>query len=430
MGFDSYICKEYKYIYTFMKKNLIIKNVGPIEDVNLEFRRFNFLIGPQSSGKSTIAKVLSTCCWTEKEVETTMNEKAIKTPEDFISLIEIFHNMDNYFSERSEIHYESDFVSIDLLGKKSFKISIKPESNYQRCKICYIPAERNFVTLNALEGFEFGPTNLRSFLFDWFKARTFYTADNKSEILNLGIRYYYDPMGTRYKDHVDKNDDTYDISLRCASSGIQSLVPLYVMVLYYTDQYFKTFNQVSSFEMNERSRLLWRRITDEYILKVLYPDYSTARRGKFLTSANKLLQERDPRMMKVYAAAHKIFDNLAIPVKSSFIIEEPEQNLFPDTQVDFIERLVELCNKKTKYKHDFTITTHSPYVLNMLNLLFKRFDAGDTSAANLNFDDVTVNAVDNGTITDLKIRNENTHLIDPRYLSAPLDRIYNKYEAL
>lgn len=214
---------------------------------------------------------------------------------------------------------------------------------------------------------------------------------------------------------MDSKGCTYDISLRCASSGIQSLVPLYVMLQYYTDQYFKTFDQVSSFELNEKSRLLWRRITDEHVLKVLFPGYTATRRNEFLTSANKLLQERDLKMMDVYNAARKIFNRLTIPVKSSFIIEEPEQNLFPDTQVDFIEQLVELCNRKPNYKHDFTITTHSPYVLNMLNLLFKRFDAGDTSVANLNFDDVTVYAVDNGTVTDLKIRNENTHLIDPRY---------------
>lgn len=42
-----------------------------------------------------------------------MNEKAVKTVEDFIFLIEILHNMDNYFSDKSEIHYKSDFVSID-----------------------------------------------------------------------------------------------------------------------------------------------------------------------------------------------------------------------------------------------------------------------------------------------------------------------------
>ena len=54
-------------------KNLIIQNVGPIKVAELELKRYNFLIGPQSSGKSTVAKILSTCEWIEKEVETTRN---------------------------------------------------------------------------------------------------------------------------------------------------------------------------------------------------------------------------------------------------------------------------------------------------------------------------------------------------------------------
>ncbi|HEX8677413.1 MAG TPA: AAA family ATPase, partial [Segetibacter sp.] len=41
-----------------MKEKLVIKNFGPIENVELELRRFNVLIGENSTGKSTVAKVL------------------------------------------------------------------------------------------------------------------------------------------------------------------------------------------------------------------------------------------------------------------------------------------------------------------------------------------------------------------------------------
>ena len=49
---------------------LHIKNVGPVIDVSFELKRFNFFIGRQSSGKSTIAKIVSFCTWMEKEVQT------------------------------------------------------------------------------------------------------------------------------------------------------------------------------------------------------------------------------------------------------------------------------------------------------------------------------------------------------------------------
>jgi predicted ATPase len=41
-----------------MKATLKIRDFGPIRDLNLAINKFNILIGPQASGKSTIAKVL------------------------------------------------------------------------------------------------------------------------------------------------------------------------------------------------------------------------------------------------------------------------------------------------------------------------------------------------------------------------------------
>lgn len=51
---------------------------------------------------------------------------------------------------------------------------------------------------------------------------------------------------------------------------------------------------------------------------------------------------------------------------SSFIIEEPEQNLFPKTQKELVYYLLNRIND-TKRNHTLTITTHSPYVLYALN---------------------------------------------------------------
>lgn len=45
---------------------LIIKNIGPIKDVDIKLNKVNVFIGQQSSGKSTIAKIISFCSWLEK----------------------------------------------------------------------------------------------------------------------------------------------------------------------------------------------------------------------------------------------------------------------------------------------------------------------------------------------------------------------------
>ena len=410
-----------------MKKKLIIKNIGPVRDVALEFRRFNFFIGPQSSGKSTIAKVFSTCNWVEKEVSTTLDEKAVKNADAFTALMVDFHKMDTYFHADSEIHYESDCVSIDLDGKAGLAVQIKENSEYHRQKICYIPAERNIATLPELQGFEFGTTNLRSFLFDWFNAREYYTAENKSEILNLGLRYYFDPNETKYKDRIEHdNGKTYRMPLGSASSGLQSVIPLYIMMQYYSGQYFEDFDQRSSFDLNVKTRKIRRRLLEEMVLKKMFPEYDDKNSDEWLDRAVAMMQAQNKEIISLYRDNVRALQRLTIPNRTCFIVEEPEQNLYPDTQTDLIENFVELCSKSRK--HELTVTTHSPYILNLLNLLFKRHDVKMESAVGLDFDETMVYAVADGGVCELKLRN--AHLVDPKYLSAPIDRIYAQYESI
>lgn len=53
-------------------------------------------------------------------------------------------------------------------------------------------------------------------------------------------------------------------------------------------------------------------------------------------------------------------------VPTSFFIEEPELNLYPITQYNLINNLIEVINKR---HHSIFITTHSPYILTSLNNL-------------------------------------------------------------
>lgn len=406
-------------------KRLFIRNVGPISEAELEMNRYNFFIGPQSSGKSTIAKIFSTCSWIEKETVTTFNEKAVASHDEFVSLLEDFHKMNTYFEANPEIHFQTDVIKIDL-EKDTFSVQLLDKDCFHRKKICYIPSERNAVTLPELQGFEFGPTNLRSFLFDWFNARENYDEIHKTDILDLGVKYYYDPNDKRYKDRIEhKNGKTYHMPLGSASSGLQSVIPLIVMFQYYTGQYFETYNERLSFQTDEKTRKIRRHLTDDIILKRSFPDYDSSNRQYFVELANKRLQENNQEMLQLYKVFYSELQRMTMPVITSFIVEEPEQNLFPDTQMELMDTLFALCDGKRK--HELTVTTHSPYILNQLNLLFRRFDEKDNAQVGVDYNDVSVYAVNEGHVSNIKL--QNVHLINPEYLSAPLDKIYNQYEA-
>ena len=387
-------------------RHLIIRNIGPIKDAEIELKRFNFIIGPQSSGKSTIAKILSTCSWVEKEVATTMDEHAVANVGAFRALMEEFHKMKDYFDENAEILYETEVIRIYLKGD-IFDVKLKNQEQYHREKICYIPSERNSVTLPELQGFEFGQTNLRSFLFDWFNAREFYGKDNKTDILNLGVRYYYDPNEQKYKDRIEHiNGKTYQIPLSSASSGLQSVVPLQIMLQYYSSQYFETFASKTSFDSDVKIRMIQARVIDKYVLSTLYPGFNPDDRKRLIAEVNDRIHRVDPEARRLLNLYQKESDRLTVPIRTSYIVEEPEQNLYPFTQIDLLEAIVKLCS--VDKQHKCTITTHSPFILNYLNVLIERYNRGLNDRVNINPDELGVFSTNDGRLTDIMQVNAKT----------------------
>ena len=387
-------------------RHLIVRNIGPVKEAEIELKRFNFIIGPQSSGKSTVAKILSTCCWLEKEVTTTMNENAIKDADSFVSLMEDFHKMTDYFDEGSEIIFETDVINISLRGKE-FEVKLKEQELYKREKICYIPSERNSVTLPELQGFEFGQTNLRSFLFDWYNAREFYGEENKTDILNLGVRYYYDPSEQKYKDRIEHvNGETYKIPLGSASSGLQSVVPLQIMMQYYTNQYFNTFAEKTSFDSDAKTRMIQNKVVDKYVLSVMYPGFNPAERTKLIMEQNERIHEGNPEARELLMKYREELERLTVPVRTSFIVEEPEQNLYPFTQISLLEAIVELCSDERS--HGCTITTHSPFILNYLNVLIERYYKNIPNQVKLNPEELCSYSISEGRLSDLMQVNAKT----------------------
>lgn len=346
-------------------RRLIIRNVGPIKRVDIQLNKVNVFIGPQSSGKSTIAKVLSTCSWIEKGVATTMDDGFVADAEAFISLMSDFHKMTKYFDEASEVLFETDVVRISLKGK-DFNLKLKDQEAYHREKICYVPSERNSVTLPELQGFEFGQTNLRSFLFDWYNAREFYNENNKTDILNLGVRYYFDPNELRLKDRIEhSNGKTYEIPLGSASSGLQSVVPLQIMVQYFAGQYFESFGEKISFDTEEKTKRIRHKLTDTMVLQRMFAEYNPAERSRFIQKANGRLRDGDEQAKQLIDEYRAAVERLTVPTRTSFIIEEPEQNLFPRTQMDLLFYLLSQLNHGRN--HRLVMTTHSPYILYALN---------------------------------------------------------------
>ena len=122
----------------------------------------------------------------------------------------------------------------------------------------------------------------------------------------------------------------------------------------------------------------------------------------------------------------------------SFIIEEPELNLYPTAQQGLLNWLVEKC---TKGENDLTVTTHSPYILSSCNLLLEAYKVAQQRpeladeidkivprACWLNPDEFAAYYVADGTVKP--ITDERTHLIGGNELDAVSGDISDSFRRL
>jgi len=422
-------------------RKLIIQDVGPIfKSVEIEFNRFCILIGPQSNGKSTIAKILSTCMWIEKEACTSLSEPQIPDGKAFVKLVEDFHRMHNYIhSDRSYIYYESPYVSITY-DKGEYGFSFKNNEAYQRNKISYIPSDRNVVTMKDIEKRDLEPTNFRSFLFDWLDTAPKFDATHMTPILNLGVKYYFDSQKDERRDMLmHENGVTYAIPLYDASSGMQSIVPMMVLVHYLVNDYFKNYDKDQSFEQSQkRSALL--SIISKRIIKQYYPEVTTEEAYRTILK-EKILNKKfdgDKTIETILNEIEDFYEKLYLPKTISFIIEEPEQNLFPQTQVDVFNDIIAQCNGENL--SSAFITTHSPYVLAAANIMLfagkiekkgvdkKTVEMITKTSTVLKEEDFTAYSISDGTCKSLI--DSNTGLIKENELDSASDYNANVFDQL
>lgn len=425
-------------------KRLYISHVGPITgEVKINLARFNVFIGPQSSGKSTIAKLISSLLWMEKEACTTMSTDIFPMGKDFVSYVEDYHRIHGYFQNNSIVKYESEYINI-VYEKGNFIMSFTNRStDYSRVKVSYIPSDRNVITLRDIEKRELKDTNFRSFLFDWLDARRYYDVEHKADLLNLDMKYYYDGNRMEYQDRITHhNGQSYEIALYDASSGLQSIVPLVVLVKYLKELYYENYDKEISFVTKEKKSDLVLRLIE----KILKPhvQYETGENPlDIYRRVEKEIREGNNRYAEQLNQMYMTFYRFNHPQSISYIIEEPEQNLFPTTQCDLIRFIISACNVES-HLSSAVITTHSPYVLSMINsqilagiLLNRGVDAFKvnsiipTSCA-IHNEEIGVYVVDGGWCKSIKDKQTgmiNQNYLDnaSEYLAASFDQLYTLY---
>ncbi len=215
----------------------------------------------------------------------------------------------------------------------SLRVIESINGNYHMPQIMYVPAERNFmVAVEQAEKIRNLPPSLVTKQQVFRKA--LYAGDYKIPI--DGFSVHYDKLNKIAWLH-GKN---YRVRLYEAASGLQSSIPLVVVSAYLS----LMVEQWGAHEMS----------AEEF--------------DKLQKEVNRILEDRSLnevlRMMLIEQLNRRYKNECFLN-----IVEEPEQNLFPQSQKDVLHKLLAVYNVNPL--NGLIITTHSPYIIDELSLAVK-----------------------------------------------------------
>lgn len=380
-----------------MRESIEIRNFGPVRDVKIEtVKPLTILIGDSGSGKSTIMKVLALFQWIYKMscIRSYLHYSGIsKSPFRFRFDSYLKNNgLDDFLKSQTEIVYKNGNYTIVCQGSKLKMLSkYVPKEELSLEKIAFISDQRNIISDLLQDGTH---TTSNFYLADTFRNYKQATDVIKTfDIDYLGVQLQVKKTSQGIKHKIlsmtsDENDD-YDIELSHSSSGTKNVIPLNLIVEYFS----KHYDLVGSLNQSILS---------------------------YVSQSDNL---------KEFKAATNVGE---FPSKRvSLFVEEPELSLFPIGQLSLMDFLVNRCfvQRSSVYNLTLMLATHSPYIANYLNVLIRR---PETNPAHIDGNNVAVYRVFEGKLQNLVQYNEiNGKISVNTYdLAEPMSEMLEEYRAL
>ena len=240
---------------------LKVENFGPIttgftEDNGLmDFRKVTVFIGNQGTGKSSVAKLFSTCSWLEKALfQGRVTPRYVTTYKRFVNQYCAYQNLKNYFRPETAVEYQGSAYKLTYRDEKLVVEPVAKATGYLVPQIMYVPAERNFLSAvdepDKLKGL---PQSLLTFWEELRRAQR--EAPHNLQLAVGQVRFAYDKRRNIPRiSGTTVGNVAFDLRLSEASSGFQSLVPLLLVLRHLTARHERD-NSRSSLSAEERRKL-------------------------------------------------------------------------------------------------------------------------------------------------------------------------------
>lgn len=319
-------------------KYLTVKNLGPVTDTGvMEITPVMVICGRQGSGKSTIAKILSSCIWLEKAiVKQEVSDKYYTLYKRFRNNLCAYHQIEDFFCSETYIKYVGERYTFEYMEERLTISETGRNTEYLLPKIMYIPAERSFmVAIEQAEKVKRLPPSLVTLQEEYLKA--------------LGsMRSPFPLLDDFSVEYSKQNKITYivkggnKIRAHKGASGLQSLLPLLLVSSHLSSTIsHSTDTPLSAEELTNLRKSIERiqgdKALSDHLKKIMIEDLSKVIAPRCLWS----------------------------------IVEEPEQNLYPLSQKATLIAL--LRDRQSNRGSGLVMTTHSPYIINYLSICVKAY---------------------------------------------------------
>lgn len=317
-----------------MNERLIVKSFGPIKELDVTFKKVTLFIGDQGVGKSCVAKLFSMFKWTEKVLSQKKYKRTyFEQYNRFKTKLCSYHRLKSFINDESYIRFESQLY-VFVYENGTFSVEDRTMEVDGISKIIYVPAERSIVSVaeNKLKLLKELPESSETFADEFVNAKKFFHSGY--ELPFEGLRFEYDALN----DAGWIYGDDYKVRLVNASSGIQSSLPMSIV-----------------------SEYLSRKISDREEIKLSKEEKDRLEKRVAEIMQNEDISDSIKDMMLRQLSSANIYNRFVN------IVEEPELNLFPSSQMQVLFSLV--ANNNSSSKNMFIFTTHSPYSLAIINTM-------------------------------------------------------------
>lgn len=354
-----------------VKESLQISNIGPLKAVNIEqIKPFTVLIGDSASGKSCILKITALFRYLFKvaTVRAWLRSVGVRDLPITLDSRELWSNCGvlEMLTLKSEVMYTVTIgETAHVITYKNGTLYLPKISNVSALeyfKVSFISEFRNFIASWVENNPRIFSRRRISFYFSEVYSDFLDSIKDVDEIYLPHFKLYLQRIQNRIganKLVITNKDKTnpFTIKFQNSASGIQSSAPIIAILKYFAEQFdfLKAFN---------RSVLAF-----------------VAEKGNLMDFKPKTDINHMPKWVH-------------------FHIEEPELGLFPDSQIRLMDEIINnLKNLQQREIRPTTMmTTHSPYLLNYLNILINRGMGKDTR---LEANDVSVYRLYNGELQNL-----------------------------